>query len=70
MNWRKLSSGHERVSVIVNDLDFMGVAILPGKTDPPLVIDTNTVLAASPALELLQSIPWWHAQVFKGISRV
>src|SRR4051794_22994752 len=33
--------------MVVNDLDLIRVAISPSKTDPPLVVDANTVLAAT-----------------------
>lgn len=36
--------------VIVDNLDFMGVAVVPPKNDPPLVVDTDTVLATKLSL--------------------
>jgi len=63
MNRRKLSSSHKRVLVIVNDLDIVGVAILPAEANTPLVVDTNTVLATAPTLKLLQSIARRYSQI-------
>jgi hypothetical protein len=56
--------------VVINDLDVGSVTILPGETDPPLVIDSNTVLAASPPFELFQAVTRWHTQVFEGFRRI
>jgi len=56
VNRRKLSSSHKRVLVIVNDLDVMGVTILPPEAHAALVVDTNTVLATPPTLEFFQAV--------------
>jgi len=42
--------------VIVHDLDSVGVAIPPLKTNAPLVIDANTVLAVPVSFQVLQSV--------------
>src|SRR6266566_4238526 len=58
------------LSMIVHDLDFMRVAILPAKANPPLVVHANTVFARPVAVEFLQPVPRWHAQVskrFRGV---
>ena len=60
---RKFSSSHKSVLVVVNDLDIMGVAILPTEANAPLVIDTDTVLAAPSTFELLQSIARRYSQI-------
>ena len=56
--------------MIINDLDVGSVTILPGETDPPLVIDTDAVLTAPAALELLQPVTGWDTQVFERFCRV
>jgi hypothetical protein len=70
----QLSSGHATPSsdmlVIVDDLDLVGVAILPAKADAPLLVHTNTVLANSIAPELLQPITRRHAKVAELLGRV
>ena len=43
-------------SVIIDDLDVEGVAVLPAEADAPLIVDPDTVLTLSVARELLQSI--------------
>lgn len=67
---RKFSSSHKSVLMVVNDLDIMGVAILPTEANAPLVIDTDTVLAAPPTSELLQSIARRYSQIGYGIGRI
>ena len=32
--------------MVVDDFDFMGVIVLPQKTNPPLIIDADRVLSA------------------------
>lgn len=56
--------------MIVDDLNVIGIAVLPAKTDSPLVIDANTVLAGTISLELLQTVPRWDAQVVKLLGGV
>jgi hypothetical protein len=70
----QLSSSHATPSsdmlVIVDDLNFVGIAILPAKADAPLLVHTNTVLASSTAPELLQPITRRHAKVAELLGRV
>jgi hypothetical protein len=49
--------------VVVDNFDIMCLPRSPPKADPPLVIDTNAVLAGSVALERLQAIAWRKPQV-------
>jgi len=42
--------------VVIHDLDFVGVAVAPGKAQAPLVIDADTVLALTIALQALQPV--------------
>jgi len=51
--------------VIVDDLHLVCVTVLPGKTDPPLIVDSNTVLTGSPAFELLQPIAGRNAEILQ-----
>ena len=52
-----------RSSVIIDNLDLEGVAVAPPKTDPPLVVDANAVLAGAITFELLQTVTGWDAEV-------
>jgi hypothetical protein len=67
---RKLSSCHKGVLVVVNDLYIIGVAILPTETNAPLVIDTDTILAAPSTFEFLQSIARRYSQIGQCLSGV
>jgi hypothetical protein len=52
-----------RSSVIIYDLDIERVAVFPPETNPPLVVDANTMLARAVALEFLQTVAGWHPEV-------
>ncbi|MGA9835984.1 MAG: hypothetical protein WBQ26_01570 [Gemmatimonadaceae bacterium] len=43
--------------MIVDDLDFVRIALGPSKANPPLIVNTDTVLAGSVPVQLLQAIP-------------
>jgi hypothetical protein len=70
----QLSSGHAKPSsnvlVVVNDLNLVGIAILPPEADAPLLVYANAVLAGSIAPELLQSIPRRHPEIVELLGRV
>jgi hypothetical protein len=42
----------------------------PLKTDPPLVVDPNAVLAHSLPRELLEPIPGWYSKILEGLSGI
>jgi len=48
---------HRRWLVIVDNLDIVGIAVVPAKTEPPLVVDANAVLALSVGSQWLQPVP-------------
>jgi hypothetical protein len=50
-------------SVIIDDLDFEGVGTLPLEADPPLIVDPDAVLAGPVALQALQSVARWDAEI-------
>jgi hypothetical protein len=56
--------------VIVNDLNLVGIAILPAKADAPLLVYANAVPAGSIAPEFLQSISRRYAEVVELLGRV
>jgi hypothetical protein len=55
--------------VVINDLDFHGVTILPNETDSPLIVDSNAVLSSSVALQLLQPVRWRYPKRIQIASR-
>jgi hypothetical protein len=72
MDWGWLTSWHECASMIVNNLDLVGVAGLPAKTNTPLIVDPNTVLALSISAEFFQTISRRDTQVverFRGVEK-
>jgi hypothetical protein len=48
--------------VVVNDLDVMRIP-LPAEAHTPLLVDANAVLPGSLALQLLQAIARWDAEI-------
>ena len=57
-------------SVIVYDFDRERRAVPPAKTDAPLLVDADAVLARPIATQLLQPIPWRHTEFLEGKCRV
>jgi hypothetical protein len=49
--------------MIVDELNVVGVAILPAEADAPLVVDADTMLASTITLELFKPVAWWHTEV-------
>jgi hypothetical protein len=54
-------------SMIINDLDVVGVSGSPDETQPPLVIYPDAVLACPIAFEFFKPIRWRNSQRFKLI---
>src|ERR1700691_4427181 len=63
---RVLQLGHLRLSMIVDDLDIMRLALGPTKADAPLIVDPNAPLAHTIPSQRLQMIAGWIAQVLQG----
>jgi hypothetical protein len=49
--------------MVVDDLDLMRAPGVPPEADSPLLVDPNTVLSFSRALECLKAVVWRHSQV-------
>jgi hypothetical protein len=49
--------------VIVDNLDIVSIAVVPTKTEPPLIIDANAVLTLSIGGQWLQPVPGRACQV-------
>ncbi len=56
MDRRKLSISHKKFLVVVNNLNIMGVTVLPVKANAPLIVDADAVLAWTTTFELLQPV--------------
>ncbi len=52
--------------MVIDDFDVVRISFRPPKADPPLVIDTDAVLAGPAARELLQPIGWGRAEVVQA----
>jgi len=51
--------------VVVRDLDFIGISVLPTETDAILLVDPNAVLAPTTSAQWLESISWWNRKMSK-----
>lgn len=49
--------------MIIHDLNIVCITLRPGKADPPLIIDTNTVLSPPITLQCLEPISRWDPQI-------
>ena len=56
--------------MVIRDFDIIRIAVIPAKTNSPLVIDSNAVLAFPIANQFLKTIRWWNTKVFQGISSI
>jgi hypothetical protein len=56
--------------MIINDFHVIGVAIVPSKTNPILVVDPDAVLSQPRALERLQAIPGRSIKVTERVGLV
>ena len=56
--------------MIVGDLHFKGITALPAKTDPPLIVDPDTVLALPIPRQLFEAVPRWYPQIGQRVSSV
>jgi|GEM_PF-1269684 len=54
--------------MVIYDLDVVGVACLPTKAEPPLVVDSNRVLSFAISTEGLQPIARETTQIGKATS--
>src|SRR5699024_11849739 len=55
------------LSVVVNDLHLLGSGVRPCETNPPLVVDPDTVLTDPIALEGLESVTRRDTEVVQAL---
>src|SRR5580698_9915822 len=55
------------VLVVVNDFDFVGIAISPLKADSPLIVDANAPLSFAISVELFQTVSRRLRQLFDPV---
>ena len=51
--------------MVVDDFNFVRMSISPDKTDPPLVVDTNRMLAMSVLRQRLEAVAGRHSKVIE-----
>jgi hypothetical protein len=51
--------------VVVNDFDFVGIAISPRKANPPLSVDPQTPLPFPATLQRFQAVARWFVKFFE-----
>jgi len=51
--------------MVINDFHIFRTRIGPAKTDTPLIVDANAVLAETVTLESFKVIPGRHSQIIK-----
>ncbi len=56
--------------MIVDDFDLGAVTVTPYKTNAPLIVYPDAVLARTLALQCLQTIRWWNSQIVESLGRV
>jgi len=49
--------------MVLNDLHLLWASVGPHEADPPLVIDSDAVLAGSITLQSFQPVPWWETKI-------
>jgi hypothetical protein len=49
--------------MVVDDLNRSGIAILPHKANPKLIVQPNTMLPKAITAQLFQTIAGWRAQI-------
>jgi hypothetical protein len=52
--------------MVVDNFNIMGMTVFPDKTDPPLAVDPNAVLAFAVSRKCLEPIARWNAQVVQS----
>jgi hypothetical protein len=57
-------------SMIIDDLDVLRTSGGPGKADAKLVVDSDTVLSGTIALQCLKVIPWRNTQICDSLRYV
>jgi hypothetical protein len=56
--------------MVINDLHVIDVTLTPFKTNAPLVIDANTVLALTVAGQFFEVVGWWYTQILQCVCAI
>jgi len=49
--------------VIIRDLNHVDISSLPSKTDPILIVDSDTMLSLSVRPQPFEPVPWWNGKL-------
>jgi hypothetical protein len=64
MNWTQLAFGHGcLVLVIIDNPDIMSVAVAPLEADTPLIVDADTPLSFTVAMQFFEAVGRRHPQI-------
>jgi hypothetical protein len=58
------------LSVVVDDLHILCTCIGPTEADPPLLVDSDAVLAFPVSFQLLQTVAGWDPEVIQVLGSV
>jgi hypothetical protein len=56
--------------MVINNLDFMRVAFMPGEADAPLIVDSYAMLSFPDAFKCFQAIPRRHPKVVQVLGAI
>ena len=56
--------------MVIDDLRVVGIALVPSKTDAPLIVDPNAVLACAVASQPLQAVARRDAEIGQPHRRI
>ena len=70
MNRRDSVFCHGSILMVINDLHVISIALAPFKTNAPLVVDANTVLALTVARQFFEVVGWWYPQILQRVCAI
>jgi len=56
--------------MVIYDLNILCACFFPLKTDAPLIVNTNAVLAGTGASECFKTISGWHSQIIQPVGNL
>jgi hypothetical protein len=56
--------------VVVRDFDFVGITLLPAKTDPVLIVNSNTVLALAIPSQSFKAVTGGYPKLLQALDPV
>ena len=65
MYWLKIALTHNPTSMVIHNLNIIGITAFPCKTYPPLLVNANAVLSRAIPTKLLELITRRNFQGFK-----